>query len=414
MLTRAHQLLTDTYEIDILMVADYSLYSGFIEMANGDEYSAQFAVNNYLNAIFEQVRAIYEMNKINDNEIVSLNLIATFVVIRPEDCPLMQVNDFNSTIYGGTNGTDNITSDANDYEFDNSTRFDLLSSKGDSSTQGMAYVGSMCRGNGESSSVVEDIGAMATSMIAAHELAHRFLDPSEGPNEMNRKQMRNMECYSLGAFHDGSGDSSSCAGTLNYMMAPMVSGSEDEHKFINSFKLSQCSMKQIEAFLTNGTSLCLRRHRGYEKRPRRTSSSEGRKKPGEIFLQQHQCKIAFGPHYGVCKHPEYQKRKDPCKRLWCKNRNTKRTASCETKGYLPMFDGTKCGTNKWCIFGKCVDNGNEEDSLVVTFEILGCVDLNTTMCDTLSMVKRKRFCKSVKFRSICCFTCSTLKSDKKS
>lgn len=52
-------------------------------------------------------------------------------------------------------------------------RFDLLTPKGDSSTQGMAYVGAMCR-NSESASVVEDIGAMATAMIAAHELAHRY------------------------------------------------------------------------------------------------------------------------------------------------------------------------------------------------------------------------------------------------
>lgn len=39
-------------------------------------------------------------------------------------------------------------------------RMDLLSSTGSSATQGMAYVGAMCRG-GESSSLVEDVGGMA-------------------------------------------------------------------------------------------------------------------------------------------------------------------------------------------------------------------------------------------------------------
>lgn len=48
-------LLTDGYQIDILMVADFSLYNSFIDIHNGEEYSAQFAVDNYLNAIFEQV-----------------------------------------------------------------------------------------------------------------------------------------------------------------------------------------------------------------------------------------------------------------------------------------------------------------------------------------------------------------------
>lgn len=42
----------------------------------------------------------------------------------------------------------------------------------DSSTQGMAYIGSMCN-LGDSASLVEDVGGMATAVIVAHELAHR-------------------------------------------------------------------------------------------------------------------------------------------------------------------------------------------------------------------------------------------------
>lgn len=37
----------------------------------------------------------------------------------------------------------------------------------------MAYVRAMCR-NTDSVSVVEDIGGLTTSIIAAHELIHRF------------------------------------------------------------------------------------------------------------------------------------------------------------------------------------------------------------------------------------------------
>ncbi|KHN78009.1 ADAM family mig-17 [Toxocara canis] len=394
--------LYDGYEVDILMVADFSLYSGFIEILNGDEYSAQFAVNNYLNAIFEQVRAVYENNTVFENEIISLNLVATFVVIREQDCPLMRTNKSENDTYSDNSTSMDLSMNALDavhvvHEWISKysewlpphdhaiviTKFDLLSPKGDSSTQGMAYVGAMCRGS-QSASVVEDIGAMATAMIAAHELAH-----------------------SLGAFHDGSGESSHCDSTLNYIMAPMVSGSDDNEKFRNSFKLSKCSLKQIETFLVNDTSLCMRRHRGREKRLRRTSNSAGRRKPGEIFLQQHQCKIAFGPDYGVCKHREYLRKKDPCRRLWCKNRNTKRFASCETKNYLPLLDGTMCGPHKasWCIAGNCVDSNKEDNN---------CVDVNASLCTSLSAVKRTRYCKSVKFSAICCFTCSTRRSTKKS
>lgn len=39
--------------------------------------------------------------------------------------------------------------------------------------QGMGYIGTMCK-VGESVSVVEDIGAMTTVTIVAHELFHRY------------------------------------------------------------------------------------------------------------------------------------------------------------------------------------------------------------------------------------------------
>lgn len=53
-----------------------------------------------------------------------------------------------------------------------SFRYDLLSPRGESATQGMAYVGNICK-PGDSSSIVEDIGAAATALIAAHELGHK-------------------------------------------------------------------------------------------------------------------------------------------------------------------------------------------------------------------------------------------------
>lgn len=52
-------------------------------------------------------------------------------------------------------------------------RHDLLSTAGNSGTQGMAYVGNICEKSG-SASIIEDVGGMATSVIAAHEIIHRF------------------------------------------------------------------------------------------------------------------------------------------------------------------------------------------------------------------------------------------------
>ncbi|VDN58856.1 unnamed protein product [Dracunculus medinensis] len=130
------------------------------------------------------------------------------------------------------------------------TKYDLLASKGDSSTQGMAYVGTMCH-IGDSVSIVEDIGGMATAIVAIHEIVH-----------------------SLGAYHDGINLSEDCDERMNYIMAPLISGSEDEQKFSNSFKLSKCSIRQIEMFLAS--------------------------LPGELITKQRQCAISFGSHYGIC------------------------------------------------------------------------------------------------------------------
>lgn len=54
---------------------------------------------------------------------------------------------------------------------------------------------------------------------------------------------------SLGAFHDGSGNSSECPGRHNYLMSPSTSGNENNERFSNSFLLSQCSVEQVEEFL---------------------------------------------------------------------------------------------------------------------------------------------------------------------
>ncbi|CAG9539327.1 unnamed protein product [Cercopithifilaria johnstoni] len=362
------------YQIDILMVADYSVYTNFLDIVRGDEYSAFSATKDYLYAIFEQMRSIYDGNGLFENIPVTLNLASTMAIIREDDCPLApflnqtESNDLeNITQMNGLDAVNYVQKWVTDYSqwipahnhITVLTKIDLLSPKGDSSTQGMAYVGAMCR-VAESASVVEDIGGMTTAVIAAHELAH-----------------------SLGAFHDGAaGSTEKCGG--NYLMSATVSGSDDEQKFFNTFKFSP-----------NGTADCLLRSKSRERRLRRTSQRKHRK-PGELFVQQNQCKIAFGPHYSVCPRKEYLS-KDPCRRLWCKNRQLRKMGPCETKFYLPLLDGTKCGLDKWCLGGNCIATNKEREY---------CVDLNPSMCLELSDEKLRKYCHSKHFRSLCCVTCS--------
>uniref|UniRef100_A0A0R3RX04 Peptidase M12B domain-containing protein n=1 Tax=Elaeophora elaphi TaxID=1147741 RepID=A0A0R3RX04_9BILA len=374
------------YQIDILMVADYSIYTNFLDIVRGDEYSALSATKDYLYAIFEQVRSIYDGNGLFENIPVILNLASTMAIIREDDCPLAPFlnqtkldNLENTTRMNGLDAVNYVQKWVADYSqwipahnhIIVLTRIDLLSAKGDSSTQGMAYVGAMCR-VAESASVVEDIGGMATAVIAAHELAH-----------------------SLGAFHDGAIEPDEKCGK-NYLMSATLLGSDDEQKFFNTLKFSPCSIHQIQSFFANGTADCLLRSKSRERRLRRTSQHRQHRKPGELLVQQNQCKIAFGSHYSVCPKKEYLS-KDPCRRLWCKNRQLRKTEPCETKLYLPLLDGTKCGSDKWCLGGNCIATNKEEEE---------CVDLNSKMCLELSDKKLRKYCHSKQFRSICCITCS--------
>lgn len=58
-----HNSSSFVYQIDILMVADYSVYTNFLNIVRGDEYSAFFATQDYLYAIFEQVNYSRKANE---------------------------------------------------------------------------------------------------------------------------------------------------------------------------------------------------------------------------------------------------------------------------------------------------------------------------------------------------------------
>ncbi|KAM3717348.1 Metalloprotease mig-17 [Dirofilaria immitis] len=374
--TVEHDNSSFRYQIDILMVADYSVYTNFREIVRGDEYSALSATNDYLYAIFEQVRSIYDGNRLFENVSVTLNLASTMAIIRENDCPFVpflnqtKLNNLeNETQMDGLDAVNYVQKWVAEYSqwIPAHNHIIVLTS-----TQGMAYVGVMCR-IPESASVVEDIGGMATAVIAAHELAH-----------------------SLGAFHDDSvGPAENCR--RNYLMSAALSSSDDEQKFFNTFKFSPCSIQQIQSFFANGAADCLLRSKNRERRLRRTSQRKHRK-PGELLVQQNQCKIAFGPHYSVCMRKEYSS-KDPCRRLWCKNRQLRKTEPCETKFYLPLLDGTECGPDKWCVGGNCIASDKEKEN---------CIDLNPSMCRELPNEKLYKYCHSKYFRSLCCVTCSQL------
>ncbi|KAE9415841.1 hypothetical protein Angca_008368, partial [Angiostrongylus cantonensis] len=353
-------------------------------------------------------RNIYNHMKIAE-QTIRLNLADAFIALREDDCPMMFASDEhaedNSSTFGNSTTIDSDLDKANITVLTLSisatealekfshwlrrheqflpkhdhailiTKYDLLSPQGDSSTQGLAYVGNICQ-RGDSSSVVEDVGAGATAIVAAHELGH-----------------------SLGAFHDGSPQSEECSSLENFLMAATMSGTENFELFTHSRMMSQCSVRSIESKLKSPLTSCIRKVQTLDRKVGEETSerSEISRPPGEVISLLQQCQITFGPHYGICPSKEYFSGFDLCRRVWCKDRTKRRNEPCETRTYFPALDGTECGRTKWCMAGQCVENPSK---------LSECVDLNVKMCRMYSKAKLRHYCSAKDFSEICCRSCA--------
>ncbi|RCN35305.1 reprolysin family zinc metalloprotease [Ancylostoma caninum] len=425
--------------LDILMMADYSTFQGFIEMSSGDTHMGQVYTLEYLRAVFEQVKTIYSDVEIS-KQIIQMNMAGTFVALREDDCPMLSAVEKNEADTDNSTAFDNSTVGL-DFEETNSTemtlsisavkaldkftgwlrkhrrflpkhdhailitKFDLLSPRGDSSTQGMAYVGNICQ-PGDSASIVEDVGAAATALIAAHELGH-----------------------SLGAFHDGNPQSQECPSSANFLMAVTVSGTEDFERFSNSRVMSPCSIKSIEKNLKSPLAKCIWKpnSKSHKVLKKFSDPREMMRTPGELIGLRQQCQITFGPHYGVCPSKDYFRGMDVCRRIWCKDRTKRRSEPCETRTYFPALDGTECGRTKFHLPGNIPANDKNfsgalgADALTIQkgyrigqpqhliLEISECVDVNPKTCKMYSKIKLRHYCKAKDFAEICCRSCSQLK-----
>ncbi|PIO75171.1 hypothetical protein TELCIR_02796 [Teladorsagia circumcincta] len=62
--------------------------AGFIDISGGDARAGQMHTNDYLRALFEQMKTIYNDVKIADKTL-HLNMVGTFIAQREDDCPVL-------------------------------------------------------------------------------------------------------------------------------------------------------------------------------------------------------------------------------------------------------------------------------------------------------------------------------------
>uniref|UniRef100_A0A8C8R543 ADAM metallopeptidase with thrombospondin type 1 motif 7 n=1 Tax=Pelusios castaneus TaxID=367368 RepID=A0A8C8R543_9SAUR len=182
-------------------------------------------------------------------------------------------------------------------------------------TLGLSHVSGMCQPH-RSCNINEDTG-LPLAFTVAHELGHSF-----------------------GIQHDGSGNECEPVGKRPFIMSPQLLYDT------SPLTWSRCSREYITRFLDRGWGLCL------DDPPAKEGMDYPLVPPGVLYDVSHQCRLQYGAYSAFCDDMD-----NVCNTLWCSVGNT-----CHSK-LDAAVDGTKCGENKWCFNGECVQVGYRPDSV---------------------------------------------------
>ncbi|XP_069132079.1 uncharacterized protein [Argopecten irradians] len=376
------------YTIDLLVVVDFQIYQDWFKRALGynDNDKDQNVKNNlrrYFSHFINEIDLRYK-------GIVSADLrfavsIAGFIVAdRMDTYPWIEIRRETAKPRDYVNADDALK----DFRFwvrntkglpahDHAMLFtgiDLYSSTGNTKllhTAGLAFIGSMCRPNGDSVSVVEDHGGLQNIGTASHELGH-----------------------SLGALHDG--ENNGCTSSNRYIMASSGYGPIPPEKRLNQWKFSSCTVDYFREFINNLTRIgytCL--SDSYENVG--VSSTEV---PGQLFNPDEQCRLIWGPTSYLCRGYEFGNASSICTAMYCRDPAT--DSDCVLH-YAAR--GTSCGNKKWCSAGQCVlsPHAPENQGTCLLGDQPGIAFIGKT-CDEL-VNEVPAYCYQEKVRARCCGSC---------
>uniref|UniRef100_A0A8C3IM82 ADAM metallopeptidase with thrombospondin type 1 motif 7 n=1 Tax=Chrysemys picta bellii TaxID=8478 RepID=A0A8C3IM82_CHRPI len=182
-------------------------------------------------------------------------------------------------------------------------------------TLGLSHVSGMCQPH-RSCNINEDTG-LPLAFTVAHELGHSF-----------------------GIQHDGSGNDCEPVGKRPFIMSPQLLYDT------SPLTWSRCSREYVTRFLDRGWGLCL------DDPPAKEVVDYPLVPPGVLYDVSHQCRLQYGAYSAFCDDMD-----NVCNTLWCSVGNT-----CHSK-LDAAVDGTKCGENKWCFNGECVQVGYRPDAI---------------------------------------------------
>ncbi|BFZ04830.1 hypothetical protein BsWGS_07869 [Bradybaena similaris] len=324
--------------IDVVALVDFAVYSRFLASSKTKAATLQ-AIREYYAFIFNGVdlryRAIASPTNTICVRLVRLVIAETAaasqftekfrVISSPRD--RIDANDvlFDVSAFAAGAGRDVIFPSDHVMLF---TGYDLTSKTSSGSvsefTTGLAFTSTLCRNDGKSASIVEDLGGFQCVDTATHELGH-----------------------SLSAPHDGDGNI--CRSSDRFIMSSGGLPVTESNKF-NPWLFSSCSVDKFTAFIsttlrTTAGRTCLTQQLAVSS----GVASVGERLPGQEFSPDDQCRMIYGNGSRMCRGEEFGAASEICVSMFCFDPST--TGTCY-KQKATM--GTTCGSGKLCLNGKCV------------------------------------------------------------
>ncbi|XP_046380184.2 uncharacterized protein LOC124151650 isoform X4 [Haliotis rufescens] len=242
-------------------------------------------------------------------------------------------------------------------------------------TSGLAYISTMCRSDGRSISLVEDVGGFQCVDTAAHELGH-----------------------GLGAKHDGDGNN--CKANDRFIMSggSYKTNTENER---NPWFFSTCSVDYFRTLIsslsrTSNGIQCLTSALPVESVP-----DIGSVNPGQLYNPDQQCQMTHGARSRLCMGPEFGNYSLVCTSMFCLD-----PTSVGTCFQHEAARGTTCGDRKWCIDGLCQyspEAPSADDDCV--FGDQSGVSFEGQTCEDFTAGDNSPYCYQEVVRGRCCASC---------
>ncbi|XP_071099541.1 A disintegrin and metalloproteinase with thrombospondin motifs 6-like [Haliotis cracherodii] len=379
------------YYVDCVVVVDFAIYRGWVTQSNNIPDNALANIRRYFAHVINGVNLRYKTMEDVDFRI-NIRLIGYVIAQTGVASPWTEKTKTFRNGREHVNADDVleslktwVTTVPNMPRHDHVilfTGYDLFGEdSGFSSnyTTGLAFIGTMCQGEGRSVSVVEDHGGFQSVGTAAHELGH-----------------------SLGAEHDGLNNT--CTPADRYIMAGASYNETSANKY-NPWRFSPCSINYFKVYIDGvinnvKESTCFRSKLTPVGVPNITGEMAG-----QLLGPDEQCRHIYGPTSYLCRGENFGDATDICRAMFCRNPKTANKCVLHSAAR-----GTSCGNKRWCVEGRCVGH------VKAPHRPAGC-----PFGDQTGVVSGGKTCKQIvaeasgycyvkDFRTRCCSSCAGINS----